>query len=529
MKPSSKDLQYESKEVREYVREWKNLELQKGILYRKTIQDGVSIKQLVLPSHYRDVAFKGVHNDVGHQGRDITLWLAKQRFFWNGMDSDIKSRVETCGRCVRRKVGDTPRANLINIQSTKPLEILCIDFLSLEWSKCGFENILVITDHFTRYAMAVPTRNQLAKTTAKALFEHFICHYSFPERLHSDQGRNFESKVIKELCKLAGVAKSRTTPYHPMGNGLVERFNQTLIKMLGTLEIYKKEDWKSYILPLVHAYNATKQETTGFSPHYLMFGWHPKLAIDAFLNLDHQVPDKPLSHQNYVDKLKKRLNFAYSVARSNVQKNSSRHKDNYDSKVRFSKLEIGDRVLVRLVAKTGKCKLSDKWEKDPYVVLDIPNIDIPVYKVQKSSGKGPVRLLHRNLLLPFMFLSDDEFISSNTTKSVRKHTNVKHTMSEDSGTNSESSDSESEVIWVSKPVTLPNNCNNVPNASSVDHNNHLNSSVEQMGSGGTLSFTFSENSRQRSGLENSSTVDPGYQIQDTGSFYNTVSSENCIA
>ena len=102
-------------------------------------------------------------------------------------------------------------------------------------------------------------------------------------------------------------------------------------------------------------------------------------------------------------------------------------------------------------------------------------------------------------------------------------------MSEDSGTNSESSDSESEVIWVSKPVTLPNNCNNVPNASSVDHNNHLNSSVEQMGSGGTLSFTFSENSRQRSGLENSSTVDPGYQIQDSGSFYNTISSENSSA
>ena len=74
LKPSSKDLQYESKEVREYVREWKNLELQKGILYRKTIQDGVSIKQLVLPSHYRDVAFKGVHNNVGHQGRDKTLW-----------------------------------------------------------------------------------------------------------------------------------------------------------------------------------------------------------------------------------------------------------------------------------------------------------------------------------------------------------------------------------------------------------------------------------------------------------------------
>ena len=108
-------------------------------------------------------------------------------------------------------------------------------------------------------------------------------------------------------------------------------------------------------------------------------------------------------------------------------------------------------MSVFIVAKTGKCKLSDQWGKYSYVVMDIPNIDIPVYKVQKSSGKGPVRLLHRNLLLPFIFLSDVDFMSSNTTKSVRKHTNFKHAVSEDSGTNSESSDSESEVIWVTKP------------------------------------------------------------------------------
>ena len=110
-------------------------------------------------------------------------------------------------------------------------------------------------------------------------------HYGFPARLHSDQGRNFESSVIKELRSLAGVEKSRTTPYHPMGNGMVERFNQTLLNMLGTLDNHKKENWKSYVAPLVHSYNATKHPSTGYSPYFLMFERHPRLATDAYLGI----------------------------------------------------------------------------------------------------------------------------------------------------------------------------------------------------------------------------------------------------
>ena len=227
-----------------------------------------------------------LHDDVGHQGQDRTLSLVRSRFFLPGFETDVQNKVKTCERCIKRKTCPKPSAELVNIVTTQPMELVCIVFLSLERFKGGHENILVISDHFTRYAQAFPTRDQLAKTTAIVLFENFILHYGFPARLHSDQGRNFESRVIRELCSLAGVEKTRTTPCHPTGNGMVERFNHTMLNMLGTLEEQQKDDWKSYVAPLTHAYNAAKHDSTGFSPFFLMFGRHPRLAVDAYLGLN---------------------------------------------------------------------------------------------------------------------------------------------------------------------------------------------------------------------------------------------------
>lgn len=151
-----------------------------------------------------------------------------------------------------------------------------MDYLTLEASKGGYQHILVITDHFTRFAMAILTRNQLARTTAEALFNHFIVHYGIPGRNHSDQGANFESKVIKEWCAISGMSKSRTTSYHhAMGNGMCERFNRTLLNMLGSLPSLKKANWKAYVNPLVPAYNCTRHESTGQTPYLLMFGKIP--------------------------------------------------------------------------------------------------------------------------------------------------------------------------------------------------------------------------------------------------------------
>ena len=280
------------------------------------------------------------------------------------------------------------------------MELVCIDYLTIETSKGGYENILilVVTDHFMKYSQAYPTKNQTARTTAQALFNNFFVHYGFPARLHSDQGRNFESKVIKELCVLGGIDKSRTTPYHPMGNGQCEHFNRTLLEMLGTLEPKQKSDWRSYVAPLVHVCNCTKHETTRFSPYFLLFGREPRMAIDLLLPPSDAEPAK--SYSTYIADLRRRMQHAQEVVVDRIQKAGEASKAWYSKKVCGATLHPGDQILVRQVGFQGKHKIADRWEEDVYVVTTQPNPFIPVFTVRQLEGKGRPRTLHQNMLLP---------------------------------------------------------------------------------------------------------------------------------
>lgn len=456
--------------VQRFFREWRKLYLRDGILLRKAKIDDREVHQLVIPEVYREVAFQGIHRDTGHPGKDKTLWLARQRFFWPGLEKEISQKVENCPRCIRRKTPSKPFAQLVPIETTHPMELVCIDFLSLEKSKGGIENILVITDHFTRFAQAIPCRSQKANVTAKALYENFFLHYGFPEKLHSDQGRNFESKVVRELCKLLGIKKTRTTPYHPMGNGSVERFNQTLLKMLGTLEHDQKADWKSHVAPLVQAYNATKSDATGFSPHMLMFGWNPKLPIDSFLGLD-LGNEGDANPRGYVEKLQQRMQSAYAIAAEEARKTGLKNKERYNIKVRETKLEQGDKVLVRNVGLKGKNKLADRWEDKVYVVQEMPDPRIPVYRVRAGDKSGRTRTLHRNMLLPCTGLDKGEEIQKAEYRvkkvySVKKveGNSVQEAMS--SGESETESDSENYSVQRVK-VTSEAKRDNPPEMSSI--------------------------------------------------------------
>ena len=383
-----------------------NLRMKRGILYRRSTMEEDEVLQLVLPSVMINQVLKAVHNDLGHPGSERTLRLLRDRYYWPGMTGCAERWVRQCDRCIRRKSPTNQRAPLVNIKTTQPLEMVSLDFLSLELSKGGYGNILVITDHFTRYAVAIPTRNQTARTTAQALYHQFIVHYGFPRRIHSDQGANFQSQLMSELCRLTNMSKSHTSPYHPRGNGMTERMNRTLLSMLGTLDQERKADWKEHVDFMVHAYNCTRHESTGFAPYYLMFGRNPRLPVDILFGCDQPGTS---SRVEYVDKLRGRLQKAYQLATLHADQARLHQKSSYDRKVKSATLGEGDRILVKRLAFEGKHKLEDKWEQPVYVVVSQVPGELPVYRVRlEDQPKSKIRTLHRNHLLPLVSLPLDE-------------------------------------------------------------------------------------------------------------------------
>ena len=179
----------DSPELSQYRREQNNLILQKDVLYRQARprESEGTLLQLVLPTAHREVALKGCHDEVGHLGLECMLDLMCDRFFWPCMAAQAKEHIGKCCPCLAFKARQ-PKAPLENIVATHPLELVHLDYLCLEPGKGLEENVLVITDHFTRYPQAYVTRIQMAQIMAKTLWDKLIVHYSLPKKILMDQG-----------------------------------------------------------------------------------------------------------------------------------------------------------------------------------------------------------------------------------------------------------------------------------------------------------------------------------------------------
>ena len=299
-----------------------------------------------------------------------------------------------------KKTSMPERAPMTPIVSTYPFEIIFIDYLHLDRAKGGYEYVLVCCDHFTKFVQTYATKNKSGLAAAEKIYNDFILKFGIPARIHHDQGREFHNNLFKKLHKLSGITASKTTPYHPMGNGQTERMNRTIINMLKTLEEKEKKDWTKHLSKLTFAYNATVNKTTGYSPHYLMFGRSPRLPIDTMFGIEANVDEGKarISYQKYVEKWKNDMDQAFEIANKHADKKGQYNTGYYNKKARGVEIKVGDRVLLRNHSeKGGTGKLRNYWEDEIYIVVK-KDEEIPVLTICPENG-GKEKRVHRNNIM----------------------------------------------------------------------------------------------------------------------------------
>jgi transposase InsO family protein len=422
-RPKKKEWGQLSRDSKLLMRNFNKLSIQNGVLLRKTKKH----TQIVLPEEFRKLVYVELHEKMAHLGVEKVVDLAVQRFYWPRMATDIQHYIQKQCRCVVSKApNQQERAELKPIEATRPFEIVSIDYCELEKCKGGFLYAMVVTDHFTKFSQVYATKTKTTKAAAEKLFNQFILLYGYPERIHHDQGGEFTSNLFKELHRLTSIRASRTTPYHPQGNGQTERFNRTLCNMLKSLPAKAKKDWKSELPKLAFAYNSTIHKTTGFSPFYLMFGRESKLPIDQMFEVYEPETALRKSHKQYVSEWHRSMKEAFEITQNNICKSQDYNKQHYDKRAKAVDLAVGDRVLVRnLRERGGNGKLRNHWESAIFEVLE-KKLDLPVFKVKNLKKPSDVRTLHRNLLMKCddlpLDVFDEEEKPAAPTKNVQKKT-----------------------------------------------------------------------------------------------------------
>ena len=226
----------------------------------------------------------------------------------------------------------------------RPLERVAMDILGpLPETPPGHRYILVIGDYFTKWKEAFLLRDMEATSIARVLVNEFICRFGVPDNIHTNQGKNFESKLVKEVCILLGVRKTRTTPYHPQSDGLVERFNKTLLEMLSKTVLEEERDWDLFLPSLLFAYRTSAHETTGTTPFQLMFGRDPRLPEDLLYNIS--TPEYQ-SVNEYGTALIERLQQSYQWVLKHASKKQQHQKAVYDLNTRGKSYSVNDLVFL---------------------------------------------------------------------------------------------------------------------------------------------------------------------------------------
>ena len=254
----------------------------------------------------------------------------------------------------------------------------------------GNKYILVVSDYFTKWTEAFAMANMEAGTVARIIVEEVVTRFGVPHVIHSDQGRQYESRLFQEMCQMLGTTKTRTTPYHPKSDGMVERFNQTLETMLSAYVSDNHKDWDRQLPYVMMAYRATEHETTGFSPNMLMLGRETSTPLDLVYDMPPGI--KPVPANMWVWELRERIEEAHALVRKYSEGSILRQKTYHDKRASWERFEANDMVYVFFPQKKKGCtpKFTSFW-RGPFNILG--KLSEVLYEVDCGRNNQP-QIIH---------------------------------------------------------------------------------------------------------------------------------------
>ncbi len=362
-------------------------------------------QQIVIPKQMRQEIMIMYHDSyvTGHYGVDRTFQRLNERVYWDTMYTDVYNYCRSCIICAKRK---TPHRTKQLVAGTLPIaaypwQRISIDVVGpLPTTIAGNSYIVVINDWFTRWPEAFAIPNQQDETICQLIVEEICCRYGCPEYLHSDRGSNFLSALSTKMYETFDIHKTATTSYHPAGNGLTERSNQTIVELLS---LYCNEnDWDAYLPYCLSAMRSAINASTLFTPHYLMFGREMRLPTDVLLgieNTNYNVHEKT----DYVDEMEYRMKHAHMKAKEHLESIKNKRDEQNASVTSLKEFNIGDLVMMYMPQppKNTNAKLYSPW-RGPYKILERVGDVNYIVDLPDEDGRRPHNNIHAARLKLFV-------------------------------------------------------------------------------------------------------------------------------
>ncbi len=378
-----------------------NLLTFKGRIY---VPDDNNLK-IQLLKQYHD------HEASGHFGIKRTLQLLSRTYFWPNMKAFVTTYVTTCQACQANKVSRTaPQGMLQSLPvPTRPFESISMDFIVGLPLSCGYEDLLVIIDRYTKFCTLVPlARPSPADVVAKALYQHVISKFGVPSDIVSDRDTRFTSDVWQSLATTLRIKLNMSSAHHPRTDGQTERFNSTIEQYLRMYINFQQDDWAQHLDSCAFALNNSVSESTKMSPNEVIFGYQPTI----FPAPDLQPDIEPTDIEQFVSSRRKifeRCTANMSLAQQTHAKNFNKHRSQAHT------FKTGDNVWLihsHLSTERPSRKLGQQ-KYGPFRILEPVGTRSFKLKMHPSSKIHPV--FHVEHLLPYH--SEDERLPNTSTAS----------------------------------------------------------------------------------------------------------------